>query len=495
MRVNPSQFYAAAQVRELDRRAIAGGIAGHALMQRAAAAAWRELLRRWPQAQRVTVLCGPGNNGGDGYEVARLAQAAGLDVTVWRVGEPARRGDAVTARAAWRQAGGAERAFDGESLGAADVVVDAIFGIGLARVPDGAAQAAILAIDAVRERGAGVLAVDVPSGLDADTGHAPGDAVRADLTVTFIGAKVGLHTGAGPEYAGDVVLDDLGVPAAAYADVAPAATALGPATLRALLPRRARTAHKGQMGHVLLVGGDAGTAGAILLAARAALRAGAGLVSVATRAAHAAALTAAQPELMCHALEEPRALRGLLERASVVGVGPGLGRSDWGGAVWGQVLTAPQPLVVDADALNWLADNPARRESRHEPWVLTPHPGEAGRLLGMRNAEVQRDRVAAAKRLQERYGGVAVLKGAGTLVQGASLGLCPHGNPGMASGGTGDVLCGLITGLIAQGLGPEAAAQAGVAAHALAGDRAAAAGERGMLPSDLLAELRPLLNP
>lgn len=491
MRKTPQQFYAAAQVRELDRRAIAGGIAGYALMQRAAAAAWRELLRRWPRAERVTVLCGPGNNGGDGYEIARLARRAGLEVTLWRVGEPARRGDAVTARAAWRQDGGAEAAYDGQALAPADVVVDALFGLGLARAPEGAAQAAILAIDAARERGAGVLAVDVPSGLDVDSGSAPGDAVHADLTVTFIGAKAGLYTAAGPGHAGTVVLDDLDVPDAAFAGVPAAATALGPEILRELLPRRARTAHKGDMGHVLLVGGDVGTAGAILLAARAALRAGAGLVSVATRAAHAAALTAAQPEIMCHALEEPRALRGLFERASVIAIGPGLGRGDWGGAAWAQVLTAPQPLVVDADGLNWLADNPSRRED----WVLTPHPGEAARLLGCRNAEVQRDRPAAVRQLRERYGGVAVLKGAGTLVQGARLGLCPHGNPGMASGGTGDVLCGLIAGLLAQGLGPEAAARAGVAVHALAGDRAAAAGERGTIPGDLLAELRPLLNP
>jgi hydroxyethylthiazole kinase-like uncharacterized protein yjeF len=346
-------------------------------------------------------------------------------------------------------------------------------------------------MEAARAQGAGVLAVDVPSGLDTDTGAAPGDAVRADLTVTFIGAKVGLHTGAGPEHAGAIVLDDLDVPAQVLAGVTPLATSLGAATLRELLPRRARTVHKGQMGHVLLVGGDAGTAGAILLAARAALRAGAGLVSVATRAAHTAALTAAQPEIMCHALEDPRALRALFERATVVGVGPGLGRSDWSAAVWAQALTAPQPLVVDADGLNWLAENPSRRDD----WVLTPHPGEAARLLGYRNAEVQRGRLASVRELHERYGGVAVLKGAGTLVQGRALGLCPHGNPGMASGGTGDVLCGLIAGLLAQGLGPEAAARAGVAAHALAGDRASTRGERGALPSDLLAELRTLLNP
>ena len=486
----PSRFYSSAQVRELDRRAIAGGIAGHALMQRAAAAAWRELLRAWPRVARVAILCGPGNNGGDGYEMARLAAQAGLAVELYSVGGVPKSGDAAVAARNWRAGGGTIREFKGRGLDA-DVMVDAVFGIGLSRAPEGAAQAAILAINSARTRGAGVLAVDVPSGLDADRGVTPGDAVRADLTVTFIGAKPGLHTGAGPDHAGRVVFDDLQVPAAVHDDVPACADALVPSMLRDALPRRARTAHKGDMGHVLLVGGEQGMAGAILLAARAALRGGAGWVSVATRAAHAGALTAAQPELMCHGVEEPRALRALLERASVVALGPGLGQSDWGRALWSDALSAPQPLVVDADGLNWLAENPARRDD----WVLTPHPGEAARLLGSTTREVQGDRLAAVRELQRRYGGVAVLKGAGTLVQGKTLALCPYGNPGMAVGGMGDVLCGLIAALLAQGLGTETAARTGVLVHALAGDRAAARGERGLLPGDLLAELRALLNP
>jgi len=481
----PRRFYSAAQARELDRRAIASGVDGYALMQRAAAAAWRELLRRWPRAQRVAIACGPGNNGGDGYEMARLARRAGLDARVFQVGPPPAKGEAAQARRAWLKEGGAVAEYRAQSL-EADVVVDAVFGIGLARAPQGTAQAAILAINAAGAAGAGVLSVDVPSGLDADRGVAPGDAVRAQLTATFIGAKLGLYTGAGPDLAGRVVLDTLGID-----EELPAVEALQPSLLAGLLPARARTAHKGDMGHVLLVGGEQGMAGAILLAGRAALRGGAGWVSIATRAAHAAALTAAQPELMCHGVEEPRALRGLLERASVLALGPGLGRSEWSREMFSHALEAPQPLVIDADGLNWLAENPQRRED----WVLTPHPGEAARLLGSSTAAVQGDRPAAARELQRRYGGVAVLKGAGTLVAGRELALCPHGNPGMAVGGMGDVLCGLIAALLAQGLGPEAAARAGVLVHALAGDRAATRGERGLIPGDLLAELPPLLNP
>jgi ADP-dependent NAD(P)H-hydrate dehydratase / NAD(P)H-hydrate epimerase len=485
----PGRFYSAAQARELDRRAIASGIDGHALMQRAAAAVWRELLRRWPRAQRVAIACGPGKNGGDGYEIARLARRAGLDVRVFQVGAAPATGEAAQARQAWLKDGGAAADYGAQTLDA-DVVVDAVFGIGLARAPTGAAQAAILAINAAGAAGAGVLAVDVPSGLDADRGVALGDAVRAHLTVTFIGAKLGLYTGAGPDFAGHVVFDALGV----EEDV-PGIDALRPALLARGLPRRARTAHKGDMGHVLLVGGDAGMAGAILLAGQAALRGGAGWVSIATRAAHAMALTAAQPELMCHGVEEPRGLRALLERASVIALGPGLGRGEWGRELFSRALEAPQPLVIDADGLNWLAENPSQRGAEQEDWVLTPHPGEAARLLGSTPAAVQADRPAATRELQRRYGGVVVLKGAGTLVAGRELALCPYGNPGMAVGGTGDVLCGLIAALLAQGLGPESAARMGVLAHALAGDRAAARGERGLIPGDLLGELRPLLNP
>jgi ADP-dependent NAD(P)H-hydrate dehydratase / NAD(P)H-hydrate epimerase len=491
MSVTPLQFYAAAQLREIDRRAIAGGIPGGELMRRAAAAAWRELARRWPKARRIAVLCGPGNNGGDGYELARLAHAGGCEVRAWQVGAAPAAGDAGAARAAWLREAGAAPAFAAGALAGFDVVVDGIFGIGLARAPAGAAQAAILEIAAARDAGAGVLALDVPSGLDADRGVAPGDAVHADLTVTFIGLKPGLYTGRGPDLAGAVVLDDLGVPAAARESVAGAALALTPELLATALPRRARSAHKGDMGHVLVVGGDEGMMGAALMAGRAALRAGAGWVSVATRPAHAAAITAAQPELMCHGIEEPRALRRLLERATVLAVGPGLGRGEWGRALFAESMAAPQPQVLDADALNWLADEPARRGD----WVLTPHPGEAARLLGIPTAQVQADRFAAVRALRERYGGIVVLKGAGTLVLGEAAALCPYGNPGMASGGMGDVLTGLVAGLLAQGLGGEQAARAGVLAHALAGDHAAAAGERGTLPGDVLVALRAFLNP
>jgi NAD(P)H-hydrate epimerase len=270
------------------------------------------------------------------------------------------------------------------------------------------------------------------------------------------------------------------------------ATPLTDSMLRAWLPPRARASHKGDYGHVLVVGGDHGMAGAVRLAGEAAARTGSGLVSIATRAAHAAVIAAACPELLCHGVECARDLRVLLQRASVVAIGPGLGQSAWAHDMLAAVLQMRLPRVVDADALNLLAQEPMQCDH----WVLTPHPGEAARLLGMTTKQVQADRLQAAQALQQRYGGVCVLKGAGTLVcTSESVAICEAGNPGMASGGMGDVLTGVIAGLLAQGLSLVDAACAGVYIHAKAGDRAAQEGERGLLASDVLPHLRKLVNP
>jgi hydroxyethylthiazole kinase-like uncharacterized protein yjeF len=491
MSEQPTRFYSSAQVRELDRRAIAGGIAGYALMQRAAYACWLALRERWPLLHTIHVVAGPGNNGGDGYEIARLAKAGGRDVRVWSVGEPDA-GDAVTARKAWLADGGTSSPFDDRCLSGAQVIVDALLGIGGSRPLEGRYAGAVSAMNAAARDGAKVLSVDVPSGLDADTGRVWGVAVQADVTVTFIGRKLGLYTGAGPACTGAVVFAALDVPEPVYAKVDSLAEEINRRELAQHLPRRSRTAHKGGHGHVLIVGGDEGFAGAALMAARAVLRAGSGLVSVATHPVHAAALVAAQPEIMCRGVRSPSDLVAQLEAADVVAIGPGLGQTAWGRGLWSHLATAKKNLVVDADGLNWLAQNPQRRGD----WILTPHPGEAARLLEISTAEIQSDRAGAAAKLQQRYGGVVVLKGAGTLVQGSWLSLCTAGNPGMAVGGMGDVLTGIIAGFFAQGLDAEAAARVGVLVHALAGDRAAQrGGERGLLPSDLIDELRPLANP
>lgn len=484
------RLYDAATVRELDRAAIdRHGVTGYELMQRAASASWKLLRERWPQARRLVVVAGSGNNGGDGYEIARLARAAGWSVGVVHVGAPPRRGEAQRASAAWRAEGAV--AMFADEVPAADVVVDALYGTGLSRAPEGEAAAAIAAINAARTRGAGVLALDVPSGLDASSGATPGAAVEADLTISFVGNKLGLYLQSGPDCAGERCFDALALPEILHAGFTPRALLMDREQLRVALPRRARSAYKNRHGHVLIVGGNHGMAGAALLAGRAALRSGAGLVSVATRMSHAALLTADQPELMCHGIETADDLLPLCERADVVAIGPGLGKDDWARSLWTAALAAQRPLVIDADALNLLARHPQPLADA----VLTPHPGEAARLLGVDGAAVQNDRLAALAALQSRYATTVVLKGAGTLTGTAPPQLCPYGNPGMAVAGMGDVLTGIVAALRAQGLPAAQAAATGVLVHALAGDRAAVEGERGMLPTDLLGALRGLVNP
>lgn len=487
----PHALYRAAQVRELDRTAIEDyGIPGAELMERAGRVAYRLLRERWPDARRVTVLCGVGNNGGDGFVVARCAQMDGLGVRVLQLGDTQRlQGDAFTMAQAFKEAGGTVEPF--ESLPErTDLIVDALLGTGLEREVSGRWAEAIGAVNAHR---APVLAIDIPSGLHSDLGQVLGTAVRAQATISFIGLKQGMFTGAGPDCCGQVRFDALHIPAAVYSREILSARRLDRAKRCGSLGRRSRSANKGSFGHVLVVGGAPGYSGAARLAGEGALRSGAGLVTVATHPDHAAYLNLARPELMCPGVSLPRDLEPFIEKATVVAVGPGLGQDTWGKDLLGRVLESDLPLVVDADALNLLAKSPVTRDN----WVLTPHPGEAARLLGIETAEVQGDRFTSIRRLQERFRGAVVLKGAGTLVLGASakpLGVCDGGNPGMATAGTGDVLTGIVAALIAQGLSPEDAACSGVCLHATAGDVAAEGGERGLLASDLLANLRPLVN-
>ncbi|MBA1146997.1 NAD(P)H-hydrate dehydratase [Ectothiorhodospiraceae bacterium WFHF3C12] len=485
----PEALYTAAQVRDLDRAVIDGlGVPGLTLMERAGNAAYRALRRNWPDARRLAVVCGTGNNGGDGFVVAHRAAQDGLAVRLLQLGDAGKiKGDARTVAERYWAVGSSEP-FSPDGLADADVIVDAVFGTGLDRPVEGAYAEAI---DAINAAPAPVMAVDIPSGLQGDTGRRMGVAVQAALTPTFIGLKTGLFTGDGPALTGAVVFDDLGAPAAAYEQIRPAATRVDAGMLGSVLPPRPRTAHKGRYGHVLVVGGDHGMGGALRMAAEAAGRCGAGLVSVATRERHCGPMLAARPEVMAHAVTAAADLDVPMARASVVVIGPGLGQDDWGRGLWERCLTFDGPLVVDADALNLLAAVPRRRER----WVITPHPGEAGRLLELGTGDVQADRLAAAERLQTTYGGVAVLKGAGTVIRGETAAVCTDGNPGMASGGMGDVLSGVLGGLLAQGVPVEQAARAGVVLHAAAADAAAGRGERGLLATDLMPHLRRLANP
>ena len=487
----PANIYSVAAVRETDRTAIEDhGVPGYTLMTRAGEAAVQAAAARFPGARRWQIVCGAGNNGGDGYVVARLAAAQGLAVSVLALVDPeSLQGDAAEAHRDYVAEGGVVLPWTGELDRDATLLVDAVLGSGLERDVGGEFARAVAAINA---HGAPVLALDIPTGIQGDTGAVLGCAVRADLTVTFVGLKQGLFLGEGPDHCGTIRFADLGIPDRCREGIEPALRRVDDTLVAAALPRRRRTGHKGDFGHVLIVGGGEGMPGAVRLAGEAALRTGAGLVSIATHPSHAALLVASRPELMPHAVATPDDLGPLLERADVVAFGPGLGRSAWARALFDRLAADDRPAVWDADALNLLAEQPGQSRGR----VITPHPGEAARLLGVTAAEIQADRPGALARLQAEYGGIVVLKGAGTLVSALPVPrICTRGNPGMGSAGMGDVLTGIIAALAAQGLDVPVAAAVGVELHARAGDRAAAAGERGTIASDLLAELRAVVNP
>jgi hydroxyethylthiazole kinase-like uncharacterized protein yjeF len=490
IRASQCRLLTCGEMGEADRAAMAAGVSGLTLMENAGRAVADAATDMTPGLGQVAVLCGPGNNGGDGFVVARLAAAHGITVSVLSLVDPAAlQGDAATAYGDFAAEGGVVLPWQGELDAEATLLVDAILGSGLERDVGGEFARAV---EAVNAHTAPVLALDIPTGINGDTGAVLGCAVRATLTITFVGLKTGLFLGEAPDYRGDLEFADLAIPDEVRSGIEPTLRRIDDALLASQLGSRRRTGHKGDYGHVLVIGGGEGMPGAVRLAGEAALRTGAGLVSVATHPSHAALLVASRPELMPHGIAGPEDLNPLLERADVIAFGPGLGRSEWAQALFAAVREVSLPAVWDADALNWLADEPGRAEQR----VITPHPGEAARLLGRSVSDVQSDRPAALSALQEAFGGTVVLKGAGTLVsaEAAPL-LCTAGNPGMGSAGMGDVLTGIIAALIGQGLDNQSAAAVGVEVHARAGDRAAASGERGLIASDLLGELRSVVNP
>ncbi len=488
----PDNLYRADQVRAMDRVAIDEfDIPGIELMNRAGEAALAVILKKWPCAQHLGILCGAGNNGGDGYVVGRLAIKRGLAVTLYAFAAVDRlKGDALTAARAYQACGGIISADSGSDTlfqGVA-LLVDGLLGTGIDRNIDGRYAEVIAAVN----RFAGpVIALDIPSGLSADSGCRMGCAVEADHTITFIGLKQGLFTGDAVNHCGEISFASLDVPAEVERSQTPSAcfTTAQPVIFK---PRR-RSTHKGECGHLLVIGGEAGYSGAVRLAAEAALRVGVGLVTVATRESHANLINLGRPEIISRGVEDREMLKVLIDQASVVVIGPGLGQSPWALEFFWQVCHSERPVVVDADALNLLAKQPNCSNN----WILTPHPGEAGRLLKMTAAAVNYDRYIAAKAIQQRYGGVAVLKGAGTVIDdGSSTMVNKTGNPGMASAGMGDLLSGVIGGLIAQKLSLFDAARVGVTLHGAAADRAAKAGggERGLLASDLMDYLRIEVN-
>lgn len=487
-----SPIYQIEQIRELERIATDRfNIAPGALMQRAGKAAFDFMLRRFPQAKHIAFFCGSGNNGGDGYVLAQLAHERGLKISIWQVGSLEHLSEgAKQALASCEKLNIAMQPFDEKAdLAHPDLIVDAILGIG---VQTELRSNIVSAIQKIQRQHVPIFSLDIPTGIHADNGQVLGAAVQATATITFIGLKLGLLTGHGIAHTGELAFSDLQLPSDLLSAVPPIAEKMHLSAYAHYLKPRTKDWHKGMSGHVLVIGGDEGYSGAARMAAEAALRVGAGLVTVATHSSHAAVLNITCPEIMCRGIHEPNELDDLLEKATIVILGPGLGLSDWSKMMWARALQATQPKVVDADALNLLAESGVINER----WVLTPHPGEAGRLLGVTASVVQEDRLSAIKAIHEQYGGVCVLKGAGSLVLAPNTlpVLCEKGNPGMASAGMGDVLSGVIGGLIAQGIPLGDAAKIGVYIHALAGDYAAKEGERGMVAMDLMPFLHHLVN-
>lgn len=517
--------YLVNQVKSLDEQTISAGTPASSLMEEAGLAAYHCLLAHWPRVAALVVFCGPGNNGGDGYVLARLAAEGGISCTVVAIASQKHsEGAAFDARQAALKAGVCEVA---ELTGLTQVLVapapdqhtvyvDAMLGAGFRGQLQGRYEEAAWYLSKQQHA---VLALDIPSGLDANTGVAAQPTVQAAVTLTFIGHKLGLLTGEGPAYCGQVELAPLTVPDAVRDAVITPLRTLGLYDVLPLRPRRTASFHKGSAGKALIIAGDAGMGGAAILAAEAAARSGAGTVNLFTGADHVNAALSRCPTVMVTGVaaseyrQETEADKALwlslattYQAATAIVMGPGLGQGKWGQNWLSWLMQQPaKPLVLDADALNILAgsgDLPSDFNALNkEGLIITPHPGEAARLLNCRVKDVQRDRYEAVRQLVDLTGGVVILKGAGTLLgwrsgeQGLQVEVCLAGNPGMASGGMGDVLSGLLGGLLAQGLSVVDAARLGCCLHSEAADQLADAnGKIGLLAYDLPPMIRQLIN-
>jgi NAD(P)H-hydrate epimerase len=489
----PLAVYSSQEIKTLEKLAIEGAhISAYQLMCRAGQAAFNLVEERWPEVRTLIIFCGSGNNGGDGFVLARLAKAKGLQVTLYQIMEvdEARISEENRqSRKQWQEVGGAFNLYQGEPL-QGDLIVDAILGTGCKTPLPLPIQKAI---EAINQSQIPVLAIDLPSGLNADTGYFE-QVVTASVTITFIGNKLGLVSGPALDKVGELKFDHLGVSTSLYPQVVPSATRLEYQDIIQQLPKRQPSSHKGNYGHVCVIGsGQVGYSGATCLSGEAALRTGAGLVSAVVAPESLPLLSRAPSELMCYGFSSPKELNELMQKVTVVVLGPGLGQSKWSEKFFLATMAADKPLVVDADGLNWLA----RHRQKRANWILTPHPGEAARLLQLSTVAVQNNRIEAALKLQQRYGGVIVLKGAGTIIvdENQKIYINSGSCAALATGGTGDVLAGMIGALLAQGLSLSLAAKIAVSVHLNAAQMEQTLGERGMIASDLFLHIRSLLNP
>ena len=488
----PHSLYRAQQIKDFEGLAAEQmGTTLYGLMKRAGDACYQVFKHHFPEATKVLVLTGRGNNGGDGYIFAAIAKDAGLNVQLCQLGDDkALTGDAAQARNAWRIEQGVIDSIENADFDQPDVIVDALLGTGLL----GSLRAEYQRlIHKINQTDKAVLSIDVPSGLNSDSGAIAEVSVKADVTVCLVGLKQGLFTARSAEHCGKIYFAGLGIEEAFQALCQTTVCRITYPDVCHYLKPRSRTSHKGFFGKTLIIGGNKGMPGAARLASEAALRCGSGLVKVLTVPENLLTILAGRPELMGESVDlEQFDGQVIKEWASVLTIGPGLGQDQWAQILFDYVLASDLPTVVDADALNLLVAKPHWKDN----WVLTPHPGEAATLLGCSINEVEMDRFSAVRNLQRNFGGVVVLKGAGTLIcDGKKVYVKNVGNPGMASGGMGDVLSGIIAGLLAQGLDPLQACTLGVSIHGLAADAAAGPNERGLLASDLFPYIRELVNP
>ncbi len=503
-------LFTAQQVKELDQLAIKQiDSEGYELMEQAGEAAFMAILSQWPSVRQLLVLCGKGNNGGDGFVVARLAKQHEIEVQLVLTCQPSELTGFAKLAAQDTFAEGiqvvAQSDVQWPDVMDGCVIVDALLGTGLNTDVTGPIKQLI---EKVNVSNLPVLAIDVPSGINATTGALQGVAIKARTTISMIAFKQGLFTGAGPAYAGQVRLAPLAVDKQVIQSQLPSSRLVNWQHLQKspLFAKRALDSHKGHFGHVMIVGGDLGCGGAVTMAAGAALRSGAGLVSVATRPEHVTAILARHPEAMVHGVGSGQDLQPLLERADVIVIGPGLGQSYWGEQLLQQVMALTTPVVLDADALNILAKGRIAHNLTDRLSVMTPHPGEAARLLYVKEeaagntGEIQNDRFTSVTDLAQKYASCVVLKGLGSLIcSDKKISICSDGNPGMASGGMGDVLTGIVGSLMAQNVlalkkDLHDVVSSSVCLHSAAADEAAKEGQAGMVASDVIEQIRGLLK-
>ena len=490
-------LFDAKTVGELDRLACEkGNISPFELMRRAGDGVFAELLENFGRPDCIHVFCGAGNNGGDGYITASLAAHEKISVRIYELGNPERMSEETKqARQHCVDANISCGPFDVGCNLSEGVIVDCLIGTGFIGT---LSDEFSVAIECINSSLLPVIAADIPSGLDSDTGAVQDVAVKADLTVTFVAPKQGLFTGRGPALCGDIIYDSLEISTDILNQREPSAELMSVDDLLEYFPETEADVHKSQRGHCMVIGGDHGTGGASLLAAQSCLHLGAGLTSHATRPEHVSASLVRQPEIMACGVVSGQELEPLLDRPTVLVIGPGLGRSSWSEQMLQKAMSMDVPMVVDADALNIIAEGRVVTDVANRSWVMTPHSGEAARLLGVSVAEVEMDRFAAVRQLQQKYNAVILLKGAGTLICGDQtrpIQVCPYGNPAMATAGMGDILSGVIGALIAQGMDVQTATELGCCIHSKAADVAVdELGHRGLVASDLMPFFREILN-